>query len=410
MEKINVRVTKLRRRKNGRVAVSPFYHLFWSVKGHGQGQHSLKVRELQVAEKLKNEFICEKERELSGIIAPRRVRDAASRLLTEHLSEFVAHMEGLNRSASHISHVKTRVGKLIADCGWRYLSDVTGKSFELWRQQKADELSVKTRNEYRASMFSMLAWLEENEELLTVNPFKRVKKTDGRGQETVKRRAATQADMEGLLGVAGKYAVGYLAAVTTGLRRGELSKLEWGDLHLDAAQPVALVRAATTKDRKPAKAYLGRELVAELKKLHSPGVPSNCLVLAGRIPTMKRMLEHLAQAGIPYVDDQGRRLDFHALRMTFDTNLAIAGVSDAVRMKLMRHKSPRLTMETYTDSEKVPVAGALARLPEFGCWENGKQHTGKDTGILVQGGQSVSNGVTIPGAVKCDKTPANIGE
>jgi integrase len=210
--------------------------------------------------------------------------------------------------------------------------------------------------------------------------------------------------------VAGKYGVGYLAAVTTGLRRGELSKLEWGDLHLDVAQPVALVRAATTKDRKPAKAYLGRVLVAELKKLHSPGMPSNSLVLAGRMPTMKRMLEHLAQAGIPYLDDQGRRLDFHALRMTFDTNLAIAGVSDAVRMKLMRHKSPRLTMETYTDSEKVPVAGALARLPEFGCWENGKQHTGKDTGILVQGGQSVSNGVTIPGAVKCDKTHANIGE
>ena len=101
-------------------------------------------------------------------------------------------------------------------------------------------------------MFSMLAWLEENEEL-AANPFKRVKKTDGRGQETIKRRAATQAEMDGLLSKAGVYGVAYLAAVTTGLRRGELKKLEWGDLDLDAAQPVALVRAATTKDRKPAK-------------------------------------------------------------------------------------------------------------------------------------------------------------
>ena len=115
MDKLNVRETKLRRRKNGRVAVSPFYHLFWSVKGHGQGQHSLKVRELQVAEKLKNDFIREKERELSGIIAPRPVRDAASRTLTEHLAEFLGYMEGLNRSASHISHVGTRVRKLMAD-------------------------------------------------------------------------------------------------------------------------------------------------------------------------------------------------------------------------------------------------------------------------------------------------------
>jgi integrase len=290
-----------------------------------------------------------------------------------------------------------------------YLADVTAKSFELWRQKKAGELSIKTRNEYRASMFSMLAWLEENEEL-AANPFKRVKKTDGRGLETLKRRAATQSEMDGLLSVAGDFAVAYLAAVTTGLRRGELSQLELGDFHLDVAQPVAMVRTATTKDREPAKVYLGRQLVAELRKLHSPGMPTNSLALADRMPTMDKMREHLAAAGIPFKDDQGRRLDFHALRGTYDTNLAIAGVSDAVRMKLMRHKSPRLTLETYTDSEKVPVAASLAKMPEFGFGKNGKEHTGKDTGILVQGGQSVSSAVTIGNGLNCDKTPVNIGE
>jgi integrase len=409
MEKINARLFKPRRRKNGRVVESPFYHLFWSVNGHGQGQHSLKVRERQVAEKLKTGFICEKERELSGMIAPRLVRDAAGRLLTEHLGEFLAYLEGLNRSASHISHVGTRVRKLIADCGWRCLGDVTAKSFELWRQKKSGELSVKTRNEYRAAMYSMLAWLEENEEL-PANPFKRVKKTDGRGQETVKRRAARLWEMEGLLNAAGSYAVAYLAAATTGLRRGELSKLEWGDLHLDVGKAVALVRAGTTKDRKAATVELGPQLVAELKRLHSPGMPSNGLVLAGRMPTTKQMREHLAVAGIAYVDAQERRLDFHALRMTFDTNLGIAGVSDAERMKLMRHKSPRLTMETYTDSEKVPVSGVLAKMPQFTYAENAKKHTGKDTGILVQSSPAVSVPVTSASDWKCNKTPANIGE
>jgi len=409
MEKVNAQVRKLRRRKNGRVVVSEFYHLFWSVKGHGHGQRSLNVRELQAAEKMKTDFICEKERELSGLIAPRPARDAAGRPLTEHLTDFLAYLEGLNRSASHISHVGTRVRKLMADCGWCHLSDVTAKSFELWRQKKAEEFSVKTRNEYRAAMFSMLAWLEENEEL-GVNPFKRVKKTDGRGEEKVKRRAATQSEMEGLLSKAGNYAVAYLAAATTSLRRGDLKNLEWGDLHLDVAQPFALVRAATTKDRKPAKVYLGRQLLSELKKLQSPAMPSNSLVLAGRMPTMVQMRKHLKAAAIPYVDDQGRRLDFHALRMTFDTNLAIAGVSDAVRMKMMRHKSPRLTLETYTDTEKVPVADALAKLPEFGGLEEGKPYTEKDTEILVEGGQRVSAPVTSGSGLKGDKTIVNIGE
>jgi len=139
-------------------------------------------------------------------------------------------------------------------------------------------------------------------------------------------------------------------------------------------------------------------------------MPSNSLVLSRRMPTTERMREHLAAAGIAYLDDQGRRLDFHALRMTFDTNLAIAGVSDAVRMKAMRHKTPRLTMETYLDGEKVPVAGALAKLPEFGGWENGNDYTGKDTGILVQGGQAVSLAVTTCGALNRDKTLVNSGE
>ena len=150
--------------------------------------------------------------------------------------------------------------------------------------------------------------------------------------------------------------------------------------------------------------------VAELKKRHSPAMSSNSLVLAGRMPTMEQMREHLTVAGIAYVDDQGWRLDFHALRMTFDTNLAIAGVPDAVRMKLMRHKSSKLALETYTDSEKVPVSAALAKLPEFGCLENGKEHTGKDTEILVKGSPTVSVPVTIGSDFKWDKAPANIGE
>jgi integrase len=301
------------------------------------------------------------------------------------------------------------VRKLIVDCVWNHLSDVTAKSFELWRQKMAAELSIKTRNEYRAAIYSLLAWLESDNEQI-INPLKRVKKINGRGLEKVKRRAATPAEMNGLLSKAGIYAVAYLAAGTTGLRRGELSKLEVGDLHLDAEPPVAMVRAATTKNRKPAIVYLGRQLVVELKKLQTLGLLPNGRVLAGRIPTMKQMREHLAAAGIEYKDGQERRLDFHALRKTFGTNLGIAGASDAERMKLMRLKSYRLMTENYNDSEKVLVSELVAKLPEFGCLENGKPYTEKHTQKLVQEGQSVSKPVTSPSDLNCDKAPVNKGE
>ena len=128
------------------------------------------------------------------------------------------------------------------------------------------------------------------------------------------------------------------------------------------------------------------------------------------MPTTKQMREHLAAAGIAYVDDQGRRLDFHALRTTMNTNLGMARASDAERMKLMRLKSHRLMTENYNDSEKVPVADVLAKLPGFGCLENGKQRTEKDTGILDQAGQTVSVPVTSKSDLKWVKTPENIGD
>ena len=40
MEKVNVKLFRPRRRKNGRSVASPFYHLRWSVRGQGQGQRS----------------------------------------------------------------------------------------------------------------------------------------------------------------------------------------------------------------------------------------------------------------------------------------------------------------------------------------------------------------------------------
>jgi hypothetical protein len=181
-------------------------------------------------------------------------------------------------------------------------------------------------------------------------------------------------------------------------------------MHLDAVQPVTLVRAATTKDRKPAKIYLGRQLVTKLKELFSPALPSNTCVLVGRIPTMKQMREHLAAAGIAYVDDQGRRLDFHALRKTFNTNLGIAGASDAERMKLARLKSHRLMMENYNDSEKVPVADVLAKMPKYRGLESAKQYTQKHTENLVQSGQTLSKPVTTNSDLNGDKTIANKGD
>jgi len=71
--------------------------------------------------------------------------------------------------------------------------------------------------------------------------------------------------------------------------------------------------------------------------------------------------------GIPRSDGAGRVVDVHALRHTFGTNLAKAGVSLQVAQRAMRHSTPALTANVYTHLGLVDVAGAVDRLPSIGA-------------------------------------------
>jgi len=66
-----------------------------------------------------------------------------------------------------------------------------------------------------------------------------------------------------------------------------------------------------------------------------------------------------AKAVIAYLDDQGRRADFHALRHTYGSMLAKAGIAPRVAMSLMRHTDLRLTMNVYTDPRVFDMTGRL---------------------------------------------------
>ncbi len=63
-----------------------------------------------------------------------------------------------------------------------------------------------------------------------------------------------------------------------------------------------------------------------------------------------------------YEDSDGRFLDFHALRVTFGTALARAGVRLQTAQRLLRHSTPVLTANVYTKLELHDLRGAVARL------------------------------------------------
>jgi hypothetical protein len=73
----------------------------------------------------------------------------------------------------------------------------------------------------------------------------------------------------------------------------------------------------------------------------------------------------LAKAGIDFEDQRGCRGDFHSLRDTFGTRLAVAGVQPFVIKELMRHTTVKQTEKYYIDCSLLPTAAAIDALPIF---------------------------------------------
>ena len=63
------------------------------------------------------------------------------------------------------------------------------------------------------------------------------------------------------------------------------------------------------------------------------------------------------------MDHAGRYADFHALRHSFISNLARAGVHPKTAQSLARHSTITLTMDRYAHSLRVEERAALESLP-----------------------------------------------
>jgi hypothetical protein len=71
----------------------------------------------------------------------------------------------------------------------------------------------------------------------------------------------------------------------------------------------------------------------------------------------------LTAANVEYEDDNGRFADFHALRHTFISNLARAGVHPRNAQALARHSTIDLTMNVYTHVSMGDLHDDVESLP-----------------------------------------------
>ena len=362
---------------------------------------SLGTSELRVAEKRRAEKRNQIQLERDGLIPPKTVLEAAQRKLVEHLEDFIGDMRRRGKSEKYLANLEFRVGRTIQECHWNTAANVTADSFQIWLRGHS-ELAAKTANDYLEAVRCFFNWLIKMGRF-SFNPLVTVEKVKTQGRQTRDRRAFTYDEFKRLLVVAGVRKTVYLMAAHTGFRRSELAKLVWADLHLDEAKPFVLVRASTTKNSEVAPRGLHPELVAALRDLKGESKTGD--LVFKRFPRIERFKLDLAKAKIPYQDALGRYADFHALRKTFGTNLAKAGVPRRTAMLLMRHSDGKLTDKIYTDENLLGIETVIEGMPSF--LESPSLIASLEMGAT---GHNASLAVTNGSGAKVDKAFISKGE
>jgi integrase len=164
-------------------------------------------------------------------------------------------------------------------------------------------------------------------------------------------------------------------ALGTGFRAKELRRLTVEDFDFNAAQPTITVRACYSKRRRKDIQPIKRSL-AELLKDYLADKPADAPGLAMPEGTnVARMLKaDLRVAGIDSTDSDGRtNLDVHALRHSYISLLALAGVAPKALMDLARHSDISLTMRYYSHTAVADRARSLEALPDLEPDGRGRQ-------------------------------------
>jgi len=195
-------VEKRRFRKNGVLCETRCYYLRYR---YGEmlvdRWKSLKVSERQAAEKNAREFREEYEQEAACILAPKVIREAASKPLAMHLGDYVADLEKRNRAGRNGRggrQLKMRVTTLLNECNWKVAFNIGADSFIAWRSRQKKEKGARTLNLYLQAAIAFLNWMERVGRI-KANPLKFVGKSDERGKCKRVRRAFTDDELRRLV-------------------------------------------------------------------------------------------------------------------------------------------------------------------------------------------------------------------
>ena len=241
------------------------------------------------------------------------------------------------------------------------------REFRVWRKQQKN-ITDATINRALSVLRHVLYWAVD-EQLLQVNPMARLPLVRER---RLKRPVMSLSEEDRVLAVVPEYLRRIvIAALDTGMRRGEILRQRWEDVDLN--RKLLLVTKSKTAEGEAREIPLTSRLFDLLSE--DPQQAGIVFTFNG-LPLSwirKGWLGALKRAGL-------RHFRFHDLRHSFNTRLMEAGVIQDVRMALMGHSGGSKVHSIYTHVELPVKREAIARLKQWVQQQRqGGQHASETT-------------------------------
>ncbi len=364
----------------------------WTLDLRGADGRRRRValsRDHRAAERMRVKLLVERDLELAGL----GTQEGQSRLLSDVRDAYLADL-ATRACPRHVVNVTRMVDQLLAVIPAKRVRDVKPYDLITHRARRLKEgLAVRTANLECDVLRSMLRWAERVG-LIAQSPISNMPRLpENEATKRYKRRAMSEEEIARFLAAAEAddsknacaqrgwsrskgsrlHVVGSIRPrvpqaplfrflLEAASRYGETVAITWADLDLDTL--AVTLRAETTKaDRSrviPIGARLVREL-ADLRQIHerllrgpvsgtdpvfrTPDGARWCGPTNNIMRIFNRLLE---TAGIPRLDERGKKLDIHSLRHTAASRYASRGIGLVHLQTLLGHADPKLTSRVYT--------------------------------------------------------------
>ena len=233
------------------------------------------------------------------------------------------------------------------------LTKSLAEDFRRARHDHNPAIKDATINRDLSVLRHILYWAVD-EQLLTANPLARMKMARER---RTRRQVLSLAEEQLLLPAAKDHLQGMIiAALDTGMRRGEITSQQWEDI--DFSRKVLFVTRSKTPEGESREIPLTDRLLKHLLQHRQ----STGLIVSYKGEPVRIVKRSWSTA---LKNAQIRHVRFHDLRHTFNTRLMEAGVLQEVRMALMGHSPGSRVHATYTHIELPVKREAIRKLEQW---------------------------------------------